>query len=203
MYKDYELEDIVLSVRADEATGEITAILKAEYAVDGCRVIKTDAKGGKISGGKWVTMNGTPVYIKGGKFVTGPMEGVSYTPKGSGAAPKASTSSLHGSNTVRVQKRTEPLSVVRQVSVLKSYKNSKNSKGIQKEAVNALGNDIEGALRLARSEDGFIGGMFQGPKGQKYAECLTEMTGQKYVLETVTNKGFMGYNYSKKVLFAK
>lgn len=69
---DY-LKDLCVSLRTD---GEIyTAILKPEYAVNGERVLRADAK--KAYAGKWVTINGAHVLIgrnglviagAGGKF---------------------------------------------------------------------------------------------------------------------------------------
>ena len=67
------INEYCTSVRLDGET--YTAILKAEYAVDGERVIKADAK--SAYAGKWVTINGARVLIgkngvvlggAGGKF---------------------------------------------------------------------------------------------------------------------------------------
>lgn len=69
---DY-LKDLCVSMRMDGET--YTAILKPEYAVNGERIIRTDAK--KAYAGKWVTINGAHVLIgrnglviagAGGKF---------------------------------------------------------------------------------------------------------------------------------------
>ena len=52
--------------------------MKPEFAVDGERVIVCDAK--TPQGGRWVTMRGRKVLIKGGKFVNGPLAGKTYKP---------------------------------------------------------------------------------------------------------------------------
>ena len=84
--KNLTLDEVAVSVRCDG--DEITAILKAEYAVDGCRVIKTDAKG--ASSGNWKTINGAHVLIgKGGRILAG-MGGKFKNLSDIKAAPKTS-----------------------------------------------------------------------------------------------------------------
>lgn len=75
-----------------------------------------------------------------------------------------------------------------------------------KEAISALGttaNGILSSMRKADSEDGYTSGAFQGVKGQSLVNRINKLTGQTYVLESVTTKGFMGYSFTEKVLKRK
>lgn len=68
----HDLGELGIIIKNDE-NGNHIALLKPQYAIDGERVIRLDAK--SASAGKWVTMNGAKVLIKGGKFVNGPFAG--------------------------------------------------------------------------------------------------------------------------------
>lgn len=72
-----------------------------------------------------------------------------------------------------------------------------------REAISALGSNIKSALQQAHSEKGFTGGMLQDGKADKLAKKLSEITGEKYYIDTNTEKGFMGMNFTKKVLKVK
>ena len=67
-----EIKDVAIFIKTDEQ-GNSVALLKPEYAVNGERILRTDAK--SASAGKWITMNGAHVLIKRGKYSSGPFAG--------------------------------------------------------------------------------------------------------------------------------
>lgn len=72
-----------------------------------------------------------------------------------------------------------------------------------REAISALGSDIKSALKQAHSEKGFTSGMLQDGKADKLAKKLSELTGEEYYIDTITKKGFMGMNFTKRILKVK
>lgn len=86
---------------------------------------------------------------------------------------------------------------------LAELKNDKSTDKQTREAISALGSDIKSALKQAHSEEGFTGGMLQDGKADKLAKKLSELTGEKYYIDTIAEKGFMGMNFTKKVLKVK
>ena len=129
--------------------------------VDGERIITTDAKG--VSGGRWVTMRGRKVLIKGGKFVNGPLAGKTYIPNGS--VPWKETKYSYGTMYEKTLPNGAELTIDPMASLPGQYAiqfkvNTKTGKAIEsgmkfknlKEAKNAM-RKLENVLSNAKSQN--------------------------------------------------
>lgn len=88
-----------------------------------------------------------------------------------------------------------------QVANLTSLKKSGDK--ATKAAIGILGSDIKSALAAAHSEKGFSSGMLSDAKAATYAKKLSELTGEEFYIDKVTEKGFMGMDFTKPVLKVK
>ena len=88
-----------------------------------------------------------------------------------------------------------------QVANLTSLKKSGDK--ATKAAIGILGSDIKSALAAAHSEKGFTAGMLSDAKAATYAKKLSELTGEEFYIDKVTEKGFMGMDFTKPVLKVK
>ena len=144
--------------------------------------------------GGWITINGTHVMVDGGgRVVSGPA-----SLRGGGGG------SSKGTNRGSSAKGSAP-SVSSQASNLASAYKSKSTPIADKQAIQALGSDsesIKSALTKAHSAEGYTSGAFQGADAANLAKRISKLTGENYTIEKVTEKGFMGYNFSKNVLKA-
>lgn len=67
-----------------------------------------------------------------------------------------------------------------------------------KAAISILGSDIKSALAAAHSDKGFSSGMLSDAKAASYAKKLSELTGEEFYIDKVTEKGFMGMDFTNR-----